>query len=87
MDADEVQAVPDGRRNHLVIADSEGSWTKTKVNAQGYTVCAALTGTVANSCQCSIYTARPLVCRLFEAGSPECLEARKLLGIHRKVVV
>lgn len=30
---------------------------------------------------CSIYASRPGVCRKFEAGSPQCQEARKRMGL------
>lgn len=29
---------------------------------------------------CQIYTTRPDVCRRFEAGSPQCIEARERVG-------
>ncbi|MBN8550973.1 MAG: YkgJ family cysteine cluster protein [Deltaproteobacteria bacterium] len=34
----------------------------------------------ASSC-CRIYNSRPQVCRAFEAGSPECAEARRRCGL------
>ena len=40
--------------------------------------CAALDRTVAGHYPCSIYAGRPEGCRTVEAGSPCCLEARRL---------
>jgi hypothetical protein len=79
LEPEDVEAIPPSLR--LVHQDADGSWTRTKVNAQEQTVCAALTGTVGGNCQCSIYGNRPTVCRIFEAGSTECLKARKVLGL------
>jgi Fe-S-cluster containining protein len=39
--------------------------------------CVALEGVVGKSVSCSIYSARPNVCRQFEAGSEGCLSARE----------
>ena len=33
---------------------------------------------------CRIYATRPQVCRRFEAGSPQCIEARRRQGIRYK---
>lgn len=33
------------------------------------------------NCQCSVYSTRPDVCRAFLAGSDECSEARKRVGL------
>jgi Fe-S-cluster containining protein len=33
-------------------------------------------------CGCSIYAARPDICRDFQAGSPDCLAARRRRGIE-----
>ncbi len=38
--------------------------------------CRALEVIPGVSYKCSIYSNRPLVCRIFEPGGPECLEAR-----------
>lgn len=42
--------------------------------------CDALAGEL-RKCSCSIYEDRPNLCREFEAGSPDCLEVRRKLGI------
>jgi uncharacterized protein len=53
----------------------------TKFNAQGARVCAALTGKLGKRVACDVYAERPALCRQFEAGSPECLQARRALGL------
>ena len=45
--------------------------------------CAALLGTVGQAVGCGIYARRPEVCRLFEAGSDECLSARDAMAVKR----
>jgi Fe-S-cluster containining protein len=40
--------------------------------------CVALAGEL-GACRCTIYRDRPMLCGEFPAGSPECLEARRLL--------
>ncbi len=42
--------------------------------------CIALEGGLRN-CRCTIYEHRPLLCREFEAGTEDCLEARRKHGI------
>lgn len=42
--------------------------------------CVALEGGL-RSCRCTIYEHRPMLCRDFEAGSEDCLEARRRHGI------
>lgn len=44
------------------------------------TRCAALKGKTGQSCTCTIYPVRPLVCRDCMPGDPECLEARTAHG-------
>lgn len=46
--------------------------------------CAALHGTVGLSVGCGIYGRRPTVCRSFDAGSDECLEARDAMRLKRE---
>ncbi len=53
----------------------------TKCNGEGIRVCAALTGRVGKQVACAIYEERPKLCRQFEAGSPECHQARRAAGI------
>ena len=54
----------------------------TKRNNQGVRVCIALIGKLAKQVTCSIYGERPELCRQFEAGSPECHQARRALGVE-----
>lgn len=54
----------------------------TRVNAQGLRVCRALGGSVGRRVACSVYEDRPHLCREFEAGSAECVAARRAAGIH-----
>ena len=54
----------------------------TKRNGQGTRVCMALTGRVGKQVACSIYEDRPSLCRQFEAGSPECHQARRAAGVE-----
>ena len=53
----------------------------TRNNGQRLRVCVALTGKVGKQVACAVYAERPELCRQFEAGSPECHQARKALGI------
>ena len=43
--------------------------------------CVALKGRLGRSVTCAVYEDRPRGCRLVEAGSPRCLQARKERGI------
>jgi Fe-S-cluster containining protein len=54
----------------------------TKRNSQGVCVCVALAGKVGRQVACSIYGERPELCRQFEAGSPECHQARRAAGVE-----
>jgi uncharacterized protein len=53
----------------------------TKYNGQRIRVCVALSGNVGKQVACTIYGDRPVLCRQFEAGSPECHQARRAMGI------
>lgn len=53
----------------------------TKINAQGERVCVALSGKLGKKVACTVYDERPILCRQFEAGSPECLQARRAVGM------
>jgi len=44
--------------------------------------CTFLRGTIGRKVSCEIYRTRPEVCRAFEPGDEDCLEARKLMGIE-----
>jgi uncharacterized protein len=54
----------------------------TKRNGQGVRVCVALTGRLGRQVACTIYEDRPRLCRQFEAGSPECHQARHAAGME-----
>jgi Fe-S-cluster containining protein len=43
--------------------------------------CVALRGQVGTKVGCSIYDRRPRVCRQFEVGGDDCLEARSRVGL------
>ena len=43
--------------------------------------CAALVGKLGKKVNCTIYAHRPRGCRLVEAGSPRCIQARRERGI------
>lgn len=81
LDNDDFDLIPKGLRGSLIVTKEDGRYLKTKRNADGDNVCAALSGTIGDRCKCGIYSKRPMVCRLFEPGSPECLLARKARGM------
>ena len=43
--------------------------------------CAALAGEPGSRAYCTIYAARPLVCREFQAGSEDCLMVRRSFNL------
>jgi len=49
--------------------------------AGGRPTCVAFKGTVGGPCGCSVYDARPDVCRQFEVGERLCREARLRAGL------
>jgi Fe-S-cluster containining protein len=70
------------RRLGLPVVEEPGeSFLGTQRDADGRDVCAALGGTVAGPCSCSVYPSRPWVCRAFEAGGMACREARRTVGL------
>jgi uncharacterized protein len=81
-----VEVQPDSRlltRNDLkkryVIEDDEGA-PHLRLDPSGR--CVALEGRLGRSVSCAIYRDRPRGCRLVEAGSPQCLQARRERGIR-----
>ena len=66
----------------MVVSKGGDHYLGTKSNAQGKTTCRALSGTIGQQCSCMIYTKRPMACRIFEPGSPECLQARIVFGVQ-----
>ena len=67
-------------REDLLEYDGFDIWLKTK-QLGDYTSCMALEGELGEDCHCSIYEARPSVCRKFEPGLAACLLARSNLGL------
>lgn len=56
---------------------------RTKEGRTGQIRCAGLRGSVGCDATCSIYKARPTVCRDFQPGSSYCLASRRsVLGSH-----
>jgi Fe-S-cluster containining protein len=53
----------------------------TRLDDQGFRVCAAFRGSVGQACACTIYADRPSLCRQFEAGSALCRHARLKAGL------
>ena len=53
----------------------------TRLDPGGRCVCVALRGAIGRRVSCAIYTRRPDECRRFEAGTPECLAARRQAGL------
>lgn len=54
----------------------------TRLDPIGRCVCVALRGAVGRKVSCSIYERRPEECRRLEAGSRECLKARRQAGLR-----
>jgi Fe-S-cluster containining protein len=70
----------------MALFNEAHSAMKTKRLLQpgrGFVACVALTGEIGVSTSCSIYDARPNVCRRFQAGDEHCLRAREESGIGR----
>jgi len=64
-----------------VVAEPGERFLGTRADTDGRDVCAALAGAVGGPCSCSVYPARPAVCRSFEAGGEGCREARRQVGL------
>lgn len=56
----------------------------TRLDARGRCVCVALRGSVGRRASCSIYERRPGECRRLEAGSADCLAARRQAGLESR---
>jgi uncharacterized protein len=59
------------RMARVPLADMDGDHSR----------CAALYGEIGQSCRCKIYDRRPAVCREFQMGSDDCLQARREAGL------
>lgn len=85
-EAFDVVAVPPGdpmgSHQGLVVEHLDGWRSMRRVPCEGGTRCAALTGGAGAPWRCSIYDDRPSTCRELEAGSEDCLLARRSLGLE-----
>jgi Fe-S-cluster containining protein len=68
----------DDLRKRLVVLDPKGV-PHMRLDPAGR--CVALVGRVGRSVRCDVYRDRPSGCRRLEAGSRECLAARRDRGI------
>ena len=64
-----------------VVRDAGERYLGTRTDGDGRDVCFAFSGVVGSSCSCSVYPSRPRVCQTFEAGGPQCREARRAVGL------
>lgn len=62
----------------LAVRNDHGQ-VHLKLGADGR--CVALSGELGRSVHCTIYDLRPAVCRRVQAGSEECLRARRERGV------
>jgi Fe-S-cluster containining protein len=70
------------KRMGLSIVQVAGeSYVGTRAYRGGLRACVAFRGEIGGFCGCSIYDARPNICRQFEAGDALCREARARLGL------
>lgn len=74
------------RKPHIraltVLHKSPSGWSGTFMQRDAATgQCRALAGRLGD-CTCTVYEDRPELCRAFEAGSEDCLEARRRHGIE-----
>lgn len=68
---------PDWRKRYVV--EDEHGVPHLRLDPSGR--CAALEGRLGVRVRCVVYPHRPKGCRVVEAGSPECLKARRERGI------
>jgi Fe-S-cluster containining protein len=76
-DEDVILASPRLARR-LVVVNEEGE-RHLRLDPDGR--CLALRGRLGVRVECSVYRERPAACRIVEAGSEECLQARRERGI------
>ena len=67
-------------RTRYVVVDPDGD-PYLRLDPSGR--CAALVGKLGQQVRCAVYADRARGCRLVEAGSDECLAARRERGIDR----
>jgi len=65
--------------DRLITRDEEGV-AHLRLDPEGR--CLALRGRLGRRVHCTIYATRPRACRLVEAGSDECMQARASRGIQ-----
>lgn len=53
----------------------------TRVDGQARRVCVAFGGEVGGACACTVYEARPAVCRDVEPGDGACRDSRRRFGL------
>jgi Fe-S-cluster containining protein len=82
LEPEDVAQIPPTMLGSLVVKDGGAPFLGTKRDPNGKTVCKAFGGVIGGQCKCNIYTKRPMVCRIFEKGSSECLEARLAFGVR-----
>lgn len=79
-EAEQFQRSPHLRRLTVVHTLSNGYPLHFLRKAENPTRCIALDGTLGAVC-CRIYAERPSLCREFVVGSPDCLAARRAMGL------
>lgn len=86
---EDVKRLSRAARSHLVPVRHDLGYTAavaataTRRTASGER-CVFLRGTIGRRVSCDVYRTRPEVCRSFQRGSVDCLEARQLMKIvHR----
>lgn len=81
LEPEDVAQIPKIMRKGLVVNDGGHHYIGTKKNQEGVVVCSAFSGSIGGRNKCGIYSKRPMVCRIFEKGSDECLAARAAFGV------
>jgi Fe-S-cluster containining protein len=64
-----------------VLEGRGGAALATRPHDGEASVCVALDGDIGRACGCSVYVARPSVCRQFEVGGLKCRAARSEAGL------
>lgn len=77
----EKDKIPEFAKKWIFHSSEAGDAIRTKINADGLSVCRALDGVVGQSVQCVVYETRPMTCRQFTEESKNCHKNRSLAGI------
>lgn len=83
---DDVKRLSRAARVKLVPVYYDCGWTAsvaaiaTRRTARGER-CTFLRGIIGRSVKCDIYRTRPEVCRHFDPGGEDCMDARRLMGV------